>query len=239
MPYVHITDEVGRDFRKEKAVPKAEEIIERGKIFGRELEKVGLEEIVIGESTPGGTTTAQAVLKALGYDAKTSSASPDNPQSLKNEVIESAFKRAGRSKYSAMDAIEEFGDPMMATVVGISLGFRRRVVLAGGSQMLAISACLKEMDDISRVRIATTRYVVEDRTCTFKKTAEEIGVDYWYANLNFSNSKFSGLRDYEKGYVKEGVGAGGSVYLAVKRGFSEKEIAEKVDELYAKLTEKR
>ena len=35
--------------------------------------------LVIGESIPGGTTTALAVLKALGFDAKVSSSIPNNP----------------------------------------------------------------------------------------------------------------------------------------------------------------
>jgi uncharacterized protein (TIGR00303 family) len=242
IPHVHISDEAGKDFRYDSAVPSAEYIIRRAKFFGIQLEKMGFDEIVIGESTPGGTTTAQAVLKALGYNARTSSAAPENPQNLKEEVINSAFKRVGVEegafRGSPVRAIQEFGDPMIATVTGISLGFRKKVVLAGGSQMLAVAACLKELDDISRFIIATTKYVVNDSSCSFKETANEIGVDYWYAKLNFSSSSFKGLRDYETGYVKEGVGAGGSVYLAVKKGFSEKDVVERVEWLYSLLAEK-
>ena len=41
--------------------------------------------IVVGESIPGGTTTALAVLRALGIDArfKVSSSMPENPHNLK------------------------------------------------------------------------------------------------------------------------------------------------------------
>ncbi len=241
-PYVDITDKFGKDFRMQPALENAEEIVQRAKLLGFQLERMGLEEVVVGESIPGGTTTAQAVLLALGYDARTSSASPQNPQKLKEEVIEEGFKRVGIEKGSIRDpliAISEFGDPMLATVLGISLGFKKRVVLAGGSQMLAVAASLKALgENLSRFTIATTKYVANDKTSSFKETAEEIGIEYYAAMLDFSKSKFKGLRDYERGYVKEGVGAGGSVYLAKKRGFSEEEVVSRVEELYSMLKEK-
>jgi uncharacterized protein (TIGR00303 family) len=242
-PHIFVSDKAGKDFRYEKAVPEVNEVIESARLLGEELSKLNIEELVIGESTPGGTTTAQAVLKAMGYDAKTSSAAPENPQKLKEEVIEEGFDRLkikeGELADQPLRALEEFGDPMLATVLGISAGFKKRVVLAGGTQMLAVAALLKAMgEDMSRFMIATTKYVVQDESSTFKDTTKEIGIEYWAAMLDFSNSKFKGLRDYEIGYVKEGVGAGGSVYLAKKRGISEVEVVEKVEELYNALHEK-
>ncbi|MFA4662941.1 nicotinate mononucleotide-dependent phosphoribosyltransferase CobT [Pyrococcus kukulkanii] len=240
LPHVHISDKVGRDFRKEPALPEVEEIIERAKLLGEELNKTNIEELVIGESTPGGTTTAQAVLWALGYEAKTSSASPSNPQELKKKVIEEGFKRAGVEKGGLKDkpieAIRQFGDPMIATVVGLSLGFRKNVVLAGGTQMLAVAAVLKALgEDMNRFMIATTKWIVQDKSATFVETAREIGIITYSADLDFSNSKFKGLQDYERGYVKEGVGAGGATWLAVKAGFSPEDVSRKVEELYERL----
>jgi len=242
VPHVHISDAVGKDFRKQRALPEAEEIIEKAKLFGEQLNKLGLKEIVIGESTPGGTTTAQAVLWALGYDARTSSAAPNNPQSLKEQVIMEGFKRAGIEKGGFADeplrALEEFGDPMMAAVIGISQGFKGEVVLAGGTQMLAIAALLKSMgEDLDRLMIATTKWVVNDKSSTFRDTAKEIGIIFYSADLDFSRSKFKGLKDYERGYVKEGVGAGGATWLAVKKGFTVEDVVKKVDELYERLME--
>ena len=242
VPHVQVSDAVGRDFRREPALPEFGEIIKRAKLFGEELNKMPIRELVIGESTPGGTTTAQAVLWTLGYEARTSSASPDNPQSLKEKVISEAFKRAGvergQLKDNPLEALRQFGDPMMATVVGLALGFRKNIVLAGGTQMLAVSALLKALgEDLSRFMIATTKWVVNDRSATFLDTAKEIGIITYSADLDFSKSEFKGLRDYERGYVKEGVGAGGATWLAVKAGFSPEEISEKVEELYRRLTE--
>ena len=42
--------------------------------------------------------------------------------------------------------------------------------------------------------------------------------------LTFKSSNFKELRDYEIGYVKEGVGAGGMSILASLMGFEDKEI---------------
>ena len=242
VPHVQVSDAVGRDFRKGPALPEFGEIIKRAKLLGEELNKSPIKELVIGESTPGGTTTAQAVLWALGYDARTSSASPDNPQNLKEEVIRQAFERAGVEKGQLRDnpleTLRQFGDPMIATVVGLALGFRKNIVLAGGTQMLAVSALLKALgEELSRFMIATTKWVVNDKSATFLDTAKEIGVITYAADLDFSKSEFKGLRDYEKGYVKEGVGAGGATWLAVKAGFSPEEVSEKVEELYRRLME--
>ncbi|ANF23384.1 nicotinate mononucleotide-dependent phosphoribosyltransferase CobT [Thermococcus piezophilus] len=240
VPHVHISDYVGRDFRKGPALQEAEEIIARARLFGEELSNTSIEELVIGESTPGGTTTAQAVLWALGYEARTSSAAPNNPQSLKEEVIKAGFERAGikpgNFKEKPLEALKQFGDPMMAAVVGIALGFKGKVVLAGGTQMLAVAALLKVLgEDMSRFMIATTKWVVNDRSATFIDTAKEIGIITYAADLDFSKNEFKGLRDYENGYVKEGVGAGGATWLAVKAGFSPEDVSRKVDELYRRL----
>ncbi|NJE75998.1 nicotinate mononucleotide-dependent phosphoribosyltransferase CobT [Thermococcus sp. ES12] len=242
VPHVHVSDAIGRDFRKGPALPEFGEIIKRARLFGEELNKLPVKELVIGESTPGGTTTAQAVLWALGYDAKTSSASPNNPQDLKERVIGEAFERAGigkgQLKDNPLEALRQFGDPMMATVIGLALGFRKSVVLAGGTQMLAVAALLKALgEDLNRFMIATTKWVVNDRSATFLETAKEIGIITYSADLDFSKSEFEGLRDYENGYVKEGVGAGGATWLAVKAGFSPEEVSEKVEELYRRLME--
>ncbi|BAD85041.1 NaMN:DMB phosphoribosyltransferase [Thermococcus kodakarensis KOD1] len=240
VPHVHISSAVGRDFRREPALPEFGEIVRMAKLLGEELNRTEIEELVIGESTPGGTTTAQAVLWAMGYDARTSSASPENPQSLKEQVIAEGFQRAGiergQLKDNPLEALRQFGDPMMATVVGLALGFRKNVVLAGGTQMLAVSALLKALEeDMSRFMIATTKWVVRDKSATFIETAKEIGIITYAADLDFSKSEFKGLRDYENGYVKEGVGAGGATWLAIKAGFSPEEVSAKVEELYRRL----
>ncbi|MEM3238353.1 MAG: TIGR00303 family protein, partial [Thermoplasmata archaeon] len=130
-------------------------------------------------------------------------------------------------------ALKELGDPMMAFINGFVPEFEGSVYLAGGTQMLAVAALLKEQG-IKVKKITTTRYITEDKLSSFKKTAAEIGAEYYSAPLNFSRSKYKGLRDYESGMVKEGVGAGGAVYIAEKNGISISKITERVEQLYSK-----
>ena len=81
--------------------------------------------LVIGESIPGGTTTALGVLSALGVKAegKVSSTLPENPHSLKAETVKAGLAAAGESFGSLakdpIKAISCVGDPMMAAFSGL------------------------------------------------------------------------------------------------------------------------
>ncbi len=230
LPYIHITDLPGENIVNDTAIKDLDTIMNNAKILARQVDE---SEIMIAESIPGGTTTAQAILTALGYDAQVSSADIENPISLKKEIVKKALSRL-KAPITWKTALKELGDPMMAFVNGFVPEFEGSVYLAGGTQMLAVSALLKEQG-IKVKKITTTRYITEDRSSSFKKTADEIGADYYAAPLNFSGSKYKGLRDYESGMVKEGVGAGGAVYLAEKNGVSINKITERVEQLYSKL----
>ncbi len=83
IPYVDLGGNSGRDIRMGNSVDNVEEVIERAKILGEQLAKVS-DYLVIGESIPGGTTTALGVLSALGVNAqgKVSSTLPENPHSF-------------------------------------------------------------------------------------------------------------------------------------------------------------
>ena len=78
IPYIDVNGSPGRDIRTGDAVDNVEEVIERAKVVGEQLAKVS-DYLVIGESIPGGTTTALGVLTALGVDAhgKVSSTLPE------------------------------------------------------------------------------------------------------------------------------------------------------------------
>jgi len=235
VPHSNIYDKPGLNIVERTALPELEKILEKSEVLGKELSFVN--EVYIGESIPGGTTTAMAILNSLGYDSIVSSAGPNNPVELKRKVVSMAFQRE-KPRDDWYHNLKEYGDPMMAFVVGFSQGFNGKIYLAGGTQMLAVAALLKE-SGIKPEKILTTKYIVNDKSSTFVKTAREIGIEYYSANLDFSNSRFRGLRDYENGYVKEGVGAGGSVYLAQKAGFSPQDVSKKVEEIYENITGKK
>ena len=237
IPYVEISDIPGNNILEKQAIPNLNSVLERSEIFGQGISD-DFSEIYIGESIPGGTTTAQAILNARGYDSKVSSASNENPIDLKMKVVNKALERVGRKSIDWYVALKELGDPMMAFIVGFSQGFKGKIYLAGGTQMLAVAALLKELGRKPE-KILTTKYVVNDKTATFVKTSRDIGVEYYSADLDLSNSKYNGLKDYENGIVKEGVGAGGSVYIAEKYGINVSDIVKKVEEIYGNLIGKK
>lgn len=231
LPYIHITERPGENIVNFTAIQDMDKILNNAKILAKQISKIETE-VMLAESVPGGTTTAQAVLTALGYNAQVSSADIENPIDLKKEIVKKAMSRV-QLPVNWKTALKEFGDPMMAFINGFVPEFEGTAYLAGGTQMLAVAALLKEQR-IQVKKIATTRYITDDKTSSFKKTAFEIGVNYYSAPLNFSGSKYKGLRDYESGMVKEGVGAGGAVYLAEKNGIRVDKITEKVEMLYSK-----
>ncbi len=236
IPYVDLGGEPGRDIRKGSLKREvAERIIERGTILGEELSN-DYEVLIIGESIPAGTTTAMATLVGLGYDAmdKVSSASPDNPKSLKRKIVEEALRDLPSD---LMGRLSKLSDPMLLGVAGISLGFKGKVLLAGGTQMVAASAVIKELgrEKIKDVGIGTTRWIVEDKSSDIIDLARQTGVKLSFVNLDFSKSRFDGLRAYERGFVKEGVGAGGLSLFATLQGISEERILSKVEEIYENL----
>jgi NaMN:DMB phosphoribosyltransferase len=109
---------------------------------------------------------------------------------------------------------------MLPAFAGLVLGAARvvPVLLAGGTQMGAALAIIKALDShiLKGLAIATTRWVVEDSTSDLRGIVGQIAdVPVLAVNLDFSQSRFEGLRAYEKGVVKEGVGAGGACIAAM------------------------
>ncbi len=190
--------------------------------------------LVIGESIPAGTTTALAVMLAMGIDARfrVSSSMPNNPHPLKLKVVEEGMRRAGVGfgslKDRPMDAIAMLGDPMMPCVAGLAIGAVEyaHVILAGGTQMAAVLALINTLSSrLDKIAIATTSYVVNDPTADIRYlvksiTANDVYVPLIYADPMLSLSSKRGLRAYAEGFVKEGVGAGGAcVAASAKSGF--------------------
>ena len=145
VPFLELGGKPGRDIRTGKAVENVEEVLARAKIAGENLSKT-VDYLVIGESIPGGTTTALGVLLAMGIDArgKVSSSMPGNPHDLKIKTVEAGLKSLkldfGALSDDPLKAVSCVGDPMMPAFAGFVLGAARRVpvLMAGGTQMTAI-----------------------------------------------------------------------------------------------------
>lgn len=224
----------GGDIRTGRSVVDAHATYLKSVELGRKLSKF-TDLVIIGESVPGGTTTAMGVMRALGYDGKVSSSFPDNPTGLKDRVIREGMEKAGVGpgglRHDPLRAVECFGDPMMAAAAGLVDGLNTKVVLAGGTQMVSVLCILKSLGSKSDVSIATTKYVASDPTANFKEMTDLLGIHAFAADPGFGNSRFHGLRMYENGDVKEGVGAGGAMFSASMRGYSRKEFRDKTEDV--------
>jgi uncharacterized protein (TIGR00303 family) len=252
VPYLELGAKPGKDIRTGKAVEGAQEILERAKLAGQALAET-VDYLVIGESIPGGTTTALAVLLAMGIKAegKVSSSMPNNPHDLKLKTAYAGLKALGIGlgdlAGNPLKAVSCVGDPMMPAFTGLVLGAAPKVpvLMAGGTQMTAILAVINALNPkvLENVAIGTTRWIAIDKTADLKGIVAQIAdVPVLAADLDFSNSKFSGLQAYEAGVVKEGVGVGGSTIAAIAKtqGKINKQIMLNQVELnYSKLLGKR
>ena len=252
IPYVDLGGNSGRDIRTGNSVDNVAEVIERGKILGEQLAKA-CDYLIIGESIPGGTTTALGVLTALGVKAqgKVSSTLPENPHNLKAEVVEAGLKAAnqnfGSLKNNPIKAISCVGDPMMAAMTGLVIGGARQgpVLMAGGTQMTAVLAVINALnaESLCNVAVGTTRWVTKDTKSDICGIIKQFcKVPVLAADLDFGPSQYPGLRVYETGLVKEGVGAGGSSIAAMAKtgGAVTKDILLKqIERNYAQLMSKK
>ena len=208
---------------------------------GLEIGKSSQKPLFISECVPGGTTTAEAVMEAFGLNVNKliGSSFIDAPRNLKKKVIKTGILNSNLNKnFDSIDVLSSLGDPFQAFTMGLLIGARlakQSVLLSGGSQMLAIVLLALEFIDsnskqefIDFVFIATTGWLVKDNLLsdllnliTEKHNVNLLGLA---SPLNFKSSIYKELRDYEIGYVKEGVGAGGMSILAFLNGCSNKEI---------------
>lgn len=212
-------------------------LFEQGLCWGEKLsERDGY--LTIGECVVGGTTTALAILLALGIPAagKINSSHPRCNHAQKWDVVQTGLKCAalrgiqdvGSDGWiSALDPLQivaAVGDPMQVVAAGMAIAASRMtgVLLAGGTQMLAVyalSAAIAERYslpwDPERIAIGTTRWVAQDPTADTVGLAERVGkVPLLATQLSFASSRYPSLQAYEQGFVKEGMGAGGCAIAA-------------------------
>ena len=233
---------VGGSIDVEYALPRgtSRKLFSEARVLGRVLGK-SYRLLVIGESMPGGTTTAMSILEALGHRAAVSSSSKDNPLGLKRRVVSKALKRVSRNM-DLFDLNDSVGDPLHISIAGIAVGALEKgsnVVLAGGTQMASVVALAKRIHGfLGGLHVVTTRWVIEDHTADLHGMLEEIAPEasLAYIDLSFAGSPYPGLRKYDEGYVKEGVGAGGTCLLALLKGYSLSEILSSIYREYGVLT---
>jgi len=234
-------------------ISEARNLFDQGREFA--LSRQGKENSlpVLAECVPGGTTTALGVLKALGVEADQllSSSIPGKKVGIQAQLVASGLRRLEQTlgpgelmklcQRDPLYAVSSLGDPMQAFAAGFVLGtleesddkinHPKAVVLAGGSQMLAVYALARALVNAmnttqsahgerlanlmeERLIVLTTTWVAYDPFADTKALAQMIDAPYVAACPDFHSSRHPGLRAYEKGNVKEGVGAGAALVLA-------------------------
>ncbi|MCV0430605.1 nicotinate mononucleotide-dependent phosphoribosyltransferase CobT [Nitrosopumilus sp.] len=239
LPFVDTGITFGKNIFEQDAMTDSQvsHAVDFGRIVGRSMASL-TDCLVIGESIPGGTTTALAVLKALGFDAKVSSSIPNNPVELKNQIVKSALERIdSEHPYSI---VAKVGDPMIPFVAGMlsSASSISNVMLAGGTQMASVLAFASKIGfNEEKTAIGTTSYITNDETANFTSLIKEIAdIPAISVNPGLQNSKFSGLKAFSEGFAKEGVGAGGSIISSmIKTGNDSTKFLEIAEKEYDRL----
>ncbi len=223
----------GKSMTKERVL----NLYERGLAIGKSAKQP----ILISESVPGGTTTAQAVMEAFGLQVSNLVGSSlfKAPRALRRKVVHKGLLNANlKTDFDSFDVVAALGDPFQAFAMGLLIGARlakQPVLLSGGSQMIAVVLLvleflgIKNKDDFFKhVFIATTRWLVKDNSLSdlLNLINEKYNVNLLglASPLNFKSSEYKELKDYELGHVKEGVGAGGISLLAFLNGFKNDKI---------------
>lgn len=235
-PTVTTCQQPGGDIREQEPVPAAEEIFERARQVGRQLPD---DELYVGESIPGGTTTALGVLTALGEPFGVSSSLPENPVSLKQDVVATALDaselKAGELTGNPLDAIRLMGDPVLPAVLGVTVGATETdtsVTLAGGTQMIAASALVRHFGVEQSIGIATTSFVAADESVDLRQAAETLDLDLTVTDPEFEQGNHVTFEQYCRGEAKEGVGMGGALAVARGAGIPMHEVRTQIVETY-------
>lgn len=206
-------------------------LFQQGLNWGESLGKsCSKQYLILSECVVGGTTTALAMLTGLGINAtdKVNSSHPNCNHQQKAEIVRQGLKQANLEgsfpEINPFKLVAAVGDPMQIVVAGMAIAASQTtgVLLAGGTQMLAVHGLIQAISNRSQtvanlenIMVGTTRWVAEDPTGDTIGLAESIGnVPLLATQLSFAHASYPQLQVYEQGYVKEGVGAGGCAIAA-------------------------
>ena len=226
----------------------AQQLYQAGLIWGEKLAAAaGDGYVVIGECVVGGTTTALSLLCGLGIDAmgKVNSSHPVCNHQQKSAIVKEGLSHLSLP-LSALELVAAIGDPMQIAVAGMAISASRTsgVLLAGGTQMLAVAALIRAIGveqglaiDYAQIVVGTTDWVTRDSSGDTVALAELISeVPLISTRLSFAESRYPQLRVYEQGFVKEGVGAGGmAIAASLSYGWGQVELLSAIEQLLDQL----
>ncbi|WP_436923990.1 nicotinate-nucleotide--dimethylbenzimidazole phosphoribosyltransferase [Halosimplex amylolyticum] len=244
-PTVTVGARPGDDIREADPVSTAPGAFAAAREFGRALPD---DEVYLGESIPGGTTTALGVQAALGErsslgdGAGVSSSLPENPVERKEAVVADGLAASGLEEGDLAgdprEAIRRMGDPVLAVLGGTALGCLESgtaVTLAGGTQLATVAAILRHAGEERRLDLATTAYVDADPSVDLDAIAEALDLSVTATDPAFDAGDHRAFDGYVAGEAKEGVAMGGALALATTAGVSMADVRERVLERYRSL----
>ncbi|MEM1279769.1 MAG: nicotinate mononucleotide-dependent phosphoribosyltransferase CobT [Cyanobacteria bacterium P01_H01_bin.152] len=232
-----------------------EALFRRGLTWGHRLgRQADSDYVILGECVVGGTTTALALLLGLGVPVSDKMGSS---HAVCNHVQKQAIAIQGLDRWrsqgpadqatqSPLALVAAIGDPMQVVVAAMAIGASCHggVMLAGGTQMLAVYALARALVKAHRLSwqpdkivVGTTRWVATDLTCDTVGVAERVGdVPLIATELSFAASRHAALRRYEAGFVKEGVAAGGCAIAAhLYQHWQQPQLLQVIEKLYETL----
>ncbi len=220
----------------------AKTVFEKGRAYAKSYTPSG-EYIILGESTPSGTTTAQAAIKALGLetDGLFASSFKESPVSIKEETIAQALGKI-KPNMSIYEKLGHTSDQTLLFAAGFMLESSKRfnVVLAGGTQMAAallIADALSTKESIwfdpRRITLCTTGWIAKDGASNINALLKQLSfrVKAVYADFSYEDANIPVLKLYDEGEAKEGVGAGAAIAYGYMQGLSQQEVTARVEAL--------
>lgn len=250
VPVVNLGGRAARAIQSGAALPYSmvEFLLKQGMMCGESLaDQASNSYLILAECVVGGTTTAQAILTGLEYQVTglVNSSHPVCNHEQKRQLVAQGLAKAGPQHSSwlanPLALVAAVGDPMQVVVAGMMIAASRwcGVMLAGGTQMLAVYALARQIARTSHLAwkpenivVGTTRWVAEDPSGDTVALANQVSeVPVVATQLNFSASRFPQLRAFEQGFVKEGVGAGGCAIAAhLYQGWQQPDILNAVEQ---------
>lgn len=238
-PTVAIGDEPGADIRDPEPVPNAHDLFEGARELANALPD---DRLMVGESIPGGTTTALGVLRALGEPFGVSSSLPNNPLDLKDETVATGLRASGIEAGALSNqpgaAARLMGDPVLPSIAGLIAGAGERwatVTLAGGTQMIAAAALARHAGVNGSIRLATTAYVANDDAVDLAAAADALDLETEVTDPGFDRTDHPSMARYPTGEAKEGVGMGGALWLAGADGIAMETVRQRIETSYDQL----
>ena len=224
----------------------AKSIFSKGIEYAKSYQKRG-DYIILAESTPSGTTTANASALALGYDVVDdfSSSFLDAPKSLKKEVVSKALSLI-KDDMSSLDKLSIVSDNMLIFYAGfvIEASKKHRLVLAGGTQMASLLLIVDKLADeldmefnSDNLTLATTQWVAKDKKSNISHILSQLSykLNAIYTSFSFENANIPILKKYDEGEAKEGVGAGASLAYGFTHCISQQNIVDEIENIMKRL----